>query len=683
MSIGGGQIACQEGWKFAKMNAMELSELKGVGKVRLAKLNAAGIFSVADLVNYLPIKYYNFENVGYFAEDGLPKVLLAMCAGEPKVVRARGLNYCTVKMQDDGGNYFNAVWYNQPYMAQNICLGKKYFLYGKNSEKKKKTFIVSLCKSQDKLSSPYLAVYKKIDGFGGQPLANLISEALAEYTPSSLIGQDLEQKYNLIGLKQAYFSVHQPASEKDYLCGKERIDVERLLPLAAKNKYKQVFKSGNRNYVYPDIAELRAEFEKLPAFKLTADQSRVLDEICQDLELDKSMNRLLQGEVGSGKTIVAFFCAYVAAKCGYQAAIVAPTEILASQHFAAIGKLLQGCGINILHLTGSLSAAQKRECLRQIKLGIAQIVVGTHAVLSSSVCFKNLAMAIIDEQHRFGVSQRAKLSQKGNFCDVLVLSATPIPRSMALAIYGELSLSVITNCPFAKKITTNLITPAKQPDMWQYILQKTKNGARVFVVCGQIGEEDADDASAKATFAMLKNIFGAASVGLLHGKLSKDTASKIMQDFAAGKFSVLVATTIVEVGVDIPEAEIMVIASPEKFGLATLHQLRGRVGRAGTQSYCFCLVGDISPKTAERLKFFRDHSSGFDIAEYDYASRGAGDMWGTSQHGISVSSTVNMRYYALAQQIVEDKTLSKTALETMLLRADAAFSKICSDIALN
>ena len=666
---------------------MELSQLKGLGNIRLAKLNNAGIFSVEDLVNYLPTKYYDFSQPGYFEEDGITKVILATCVDMPKNVHTKFINYCSAKMEDQLGRSFVAVWYNQPFMANNLCPGVQYYLFGKNSPKKRKTFVVSLCKQQDKLTSPFLAVYKKIDGFGGQPLAALIEQALHVYQPQSLLPQSLHNKYNLQPLGEAYRAVHQPASSEQFVIAKARLDVEKLLPLAAKNKFSKVYGSSMRANEYGNIQQLLNQFKALLKFTLTADQGAVIADIMADLASRHTMNRLLEGEVGSGKTMVAFFCLWLAAKCGYQAAMVAPTEILAQQHYNNITKLLSGTGLRVVHLSGSLSAAQKRELGRQIQLGMADIVVGTHAVISNGVTFKNLSIAVIDEQHRFGVAQRAKLSSKGQAIDVLVLSATPIPRSVALAIYGNLSLSVISSCPFAKKIQTNIVTAAKQPDMWKFILGKVQTGARAFVVCPRIDDDDEDgentNISATAMHKHLCNLFGKANVGLLHGKMSKDATDSIMSDFASGKFSVLVSTTIVEVGVDIPEAEIMVIASPERFGLATLHQLRGRVGRAGTQSYCFCLPGDVSPKTAERLKFFRDHSSGFDIAEYDYASRGAGDIWGTAQHGVNVTSSINMQNYPLAQKIVADESLPQEALDKMLAVAETNYAKLCNDIVLN
>lgn len=658
--------------------------MKGLGKVRLAKLNNAGIFTVEDLVNYLPTKYYDFSNPELFDEDGITKVILATCVDMPKSVHTKFINYTSAKMEDTMGRRFVAVWYNQPFMVNNLCPGVQYYLYGKNSPKKRKTFVVTLCKQQDKVTCPFLAVYKKIDGFGGQPLANLIEQALQVYNPQSLVPQNLQVKYNLQPLREAYLSVHQPTSGEIFCTAKGRLDVEKLLPLAAKNKVSKVYGSALRTNRYANLPKMLSEFKKLLKFTLTADQDSAIADIMADLDSRHSMNRLLQGEVGSGKTVVAFFCLWLAAKCGYQAALVAPTEILAQQHFNNLNKLLSGTGLRVVHLSGSLTAAQKRELGRQIQLGLADIVVGTHAVISSGITFKNLSLAIIDEQHRFGVAQRAKLVSKGSAVDVLVLSATPIPRSVALAIYGNLSLSVIANCPFAKKIQTNIVTSGRQPDMWKFILDKVNNGAKAFVVCPRIEDDEEDEnTSATAMHKHLCNLFGKANVGLLHGKMSKDAAASIMADFASGKFRVLVATTIVEVGVDIPEAEIMVIASPERFGLATLHQLRGRVGRAGTQSYCFCLPGDVSPKTAERLKFFRDHTSGFDIAEYDYANRGAGDIWGTAQHGVNVTNSINMQNYPLAQKIVADESLPQDSLDKMLAVAEQNYAKLCNDIVLN
>ncbi|MBQ8468845.1 MAG: ATP-dependent DNA helicase RecG [Clostridia bacterium] len=664
---------------------MELKDYKGIGKTRLAQLNDAGIFSSYDLINYFPKKYYDFSNVGIFAEDNLNKILLVKIVAEPKVVHFKGMNYAICKVLDSEGDLFNAIWYNQPYIKSVLSLNREYYIYGKNSPKKKNTFVVSMTKDKEKTTKKMLPIYKKIGSFGGQTITNLIDIALGDCDYKSLINEDLEAKFNLISLKNAFFEIHNPESEDQIVLAKKRIDTEKLVPLAIKNLTQKIYCNGKRNCKYGDVEKLFVEFQKLIPFSLTGDQLKVISDIKKDLTGSGIMNRLLQGEVGSGKTMVAFFCLWVAANSGYQSTIIAPTEILAKQHYLNLIKTFSGTGVKIAYLSGNMSAAERREALRQVKLGISQIIVGTHAVISSDVEFKNLRLAVIDEQHRFGVVQRAKLAAKAKGeLDTLVMSATPIPRSMALALYGNLNLSVITSCPFAKDITTNIVPKQKQVEMWKYISDKIQYGSRVFVVCSNIdSEEDDESYSATNVFKKLKGLFGEQNVALLHGKIKKQESEKIMQSFAAGEISVLVSTTVVEVGVDVPEADIIVIMSPEKFGLATLHQLRGRIGRNGAKSYCFCLANELSLAAGERLKFFRDHSSGFDIAEFDYNNRGAGDVYGTAQHGFSTNFAVNLSNYDTALEIanilIKDEKIKEEALEI----AEKTYSKLCNDIVLN
>ena len=663
---------------------MELSELKGIGKTRLNQLADAGIFSTRDLINFFPKKYYDFSKCDVFEEDNISKIVLAEVLTEPKVVRFKGMNYAICKAKDEKNNIFNVIWYNQPYIKSAIKIGLSYYLYGKNSPKKKNTFVVSLTKEKSKVKDELLPVYKKIGSFGSQSMANLIGQAIKNYDFSSVVDKNQEQIHNLIDLKQAYERIHQPKSQSDFEKAKVRIDVEKLVPLAMKNLSQTIYSAENRTLRYQDIDKYYSEFKTLLPYTLTEDQQSAIDDIIADLSATKSMNRLLQGEVGSGKTMVAFFCLYLAAKNGYQSAIIAPTEILASQHYENLIKTLSGTGIRIVKLTSNMKAAEKREILRQIKLGIAQIVVGTHAIISDAVEFKNLNLAVIDEQHRFGVVQRAKLASKGKSVDTLVMSATPIPRSMALALYGNLSLSIIKNCPFAKDITTNIVTRQKQPEMWQYLKEKAEQGSKIFVVCSNIDSEDDDEnLSATNVHKQLCNLFGKENVSLVHGRLDKASAIKTMNEFATGEKRVLVATTVIEVGVDVPEADIIVIMSPEKFGLATLHQLRGRIGRNGKKSYCFCLSHGMGLATAERLMFFRDHASGFDIAEFDYQNRGAGDIYGTNQHGISADFSVNLANYDLALEIAEEMAADKEKREHILQIAEQTYAKLCNDIVLN
>ncbi len=665
---------------------MELNQLKGLGKVKLQQLYDAGIFSCEDLLNYFPKKYYDFKNYACFNDDNFNKVILCIVIEQPKVVKFKGISYVSVKVRDSAGTIFSAVWYNQLYIRNVLILGEKYYLYGKNSPKKAKTFVVALTKLASKQENNVMAEYKKIDSIGSANIQSWVEQILNNFEQNSILPPTILEKHNLMDMKDAYRKIHFPGSIEDYQQAKERLDIEKLVPLAVKNLNQVTYCALDRDAKYHNIDKIYQKFCQMLPFKLTNDQERAIFDIIGDLQKKKAMNRLLQGEVGSGKTMVAFFSLYVAVQNGYQSAIIAPTEILALQHYKNLVKTFSNTGIKIVLLNGSMSAKEKREALRLIKLGVADIVVGTHAVISAGVEFKDLALAVIDEQHRFGVAQRAKLSAKGQNVDILVMSATPIPRSMALAIYGDLSLSVIYSCPFAKDITTNIVKQNKQPDMWKYIYEKTQCGSKVFIVCANIDEdeEQENDMSATAVYKKIINLFGKDKVVLLHGKQSKEAQKQTMDNFANGFQSVMVATTIVEVGVDIPQADIMIIASPEKFGLATLHQLRGRIGRDGSKSFCFCLANNnLSAKSADRLKFFKEHSNGFDIAEYDYQTRGSGDIYGTAQHGIKPDFSINLLNYDKALDIANDIMQDEVTKNNILQIAEKNYSKLCNDIVLN
>lgn len=665
---------------------MELSQLRGVGKVKLNQLNDAGIFSCEDLLNYFPKKYYDFKNYACYNDDNFNKVILCIIIEEPKVVKFKGVGYTSVKVRDSAGTVFTAVWYNQLYIKSTLIVGEKYFLYGKNSPKKAKTFVVALTKLASKQENNVMAEYKKIESIGSANIQSWVEQILNSFEQNSILPPDILKTHNLMDMKAAYRKIHFPQSIEDYQQAKERLDIERLVPLAVKNLNQTTYSAQARNSRYKNIGEIYKKFCEMLPFQLTSDQERAIGGISSDLSSEKAMNRLLQGEVGSGKTMVAFFSLYVAAQNGYQSAMIAPTEILARQHYKNLIKTFSNSGIKIVLLSGSMSAQEKREALRLIQLGVADVVVGTHAIISAGVEFKNLALAVIDEQHRFGVAQRAKLSAKGQNVDVLVMSATPIPRSMALAIYGDLSLSVISSCPFAKDIATNIVATGKQPDMWKYVYEKTQSGSKVFVVCANIDEdeEQENDMSATAVYKKIINLFGKDKVLLLHGKQSKEIQKQTMDNFVSGSQCVMVATTIVEVGVDIPEADIIIITSPEKFGLATLHQLRGRVGRNGAKSFCFCLANkNLSAKSADRLKFFKDHSNGFDIAEYDYQTRGSGDIYGTAQHGVKCDFSINLLNYDKALDIANDIMKDENAKNSILEIAEKTYAKLCNDIVLN
>ncbi len=714
---------------------MKLIEITGIGEIRNHLFEENGIFSTDDLINYYPYKYYDFTKTEPFSDDGKVRLIRAIAIENAKIIRARkNLTFVSVKMQDEVGHIFTAMWFNQTYIKSQIYLGIEMYLYGKNSPTKKNTFIVTLSKQKKNLNFKnynsvnsdfigndkettscskretsgnegekngeenssiqpnlgFLPVYHSVGKIGQKVIHDTINKILQSVEFSTFVPHSLLQKFNLIDLKKAYIEIHNPSEKTNLDECFDRVQIENLLPILATNEYNKTIFRCKKGHKYDKSIEIKSEFEQLLPFKLTPDQNKVIYEIENDMTSKFSMNRLLQGDVGSGKTVVAFFGAFLAAKNGFQSAIIAPTEILANQHYNSLKKLLKGTNIKISLVTGSLSGFEKQATLNDIKNGISSIVIGTHAVLSENVEFNNLTYIVVDEQHRFGVEQRAKLKEKGINPDILVMSATPIPRTLSLVVYGDLDISFIENRPNKQNIKTNIVKKEKQEDMWKYIDEKIKNGSKVYVVCSKIDEENDDDGilkfSAKNMYEFLCTKFDKRDVALIHGKLAKSTQNKVLDSFKYGITRVLVSTTIVEVGVDVPDSDIMVIATPERFGLATLHQLRGRIGRNGEESFCFCLADNLTEKSYERILYFKSHDNGLDIADFDLKTRGAGSVIGTNQHGNdnSLIAKFSEKSYSLAKQILEFIKQSPQDYVKLLEKgANQESSKILNKIILN
>lgn len=641
---------------------MELTAIKGIGESRKKSFEENGIFSCEDLVNYFPYKYYDFTKTEPFADDGKVRLIKATAIESPKIVKAKGnLSFVICKMNDESGHTFQAVWFNQTFIRSQLYLGITVFLYGKNSPKKKNTFNVLLMKKEEKFSEfGMLPVYHTVSGVGQGTMSDTINKSLEMLEIPDVLTNEMLSKYNLLSLKDAYKQIHNPKNYENITKSQERISVHEILSVLAANRQDKIIGREERLYYYENITKLKGEYKSLLPFSLTKDQNEAINDIIVDFGNNKSMNRLLQGDVGSGKTVVSFFGAFVAAKNGFQSAIIAPTEILAMQHFETAQKLFEGTGVKVSFLTKSVTAFERQNLLEKLEKGLIDILIGTHSILSEEVVFKNLSYVVIDEQHRFGVEQRAIIKQKGKSVDVLVMSATPIPRSLALVVYGNLDFSTIHTRPNAANITTNLVIKQKQAAMWAYIKTKIESGSKVYVVCSKIDEENEDDDvlkySAKNMYEYLCKIFDSLDVGLIHGKLKKDAQNKVIESFRMGRINILVSTTIVEVGVDVPDSDLMVIVSPERFGLSTLHQLRGRIGRNGKEAYCFCMADNLNERSYERVNYFRNHSNGFEIAEFDLKTRGAGTMFGTNQHGADtgIVSSFSSDSYTLAQKIFDE-----------------------------
>ncbi len=616
---------------------MELSALKGLGQKRIELLNERGIFSAEDLAMVFPKTYFDLDTKDYFEEDGKYKLIKCEVLGEAKICRIRkNFTYTYALCRDNRNRVFRAIWYNQPYIKSAIKDADVLFLYGKNSNTKHGYFVVSAYRNQAKIreGTKLLPVYKTFKTLGQSVMLNAISEALEKCQIESIIPKEFE-KNNLFNLNDAVKTIHDPQNLEELSQAKKRIDIEKVLPLIELNFELKTQRNGKKRQKYVNFSHILDKFCSFLPYNLTEHQLKVLDEIKADLMSPSAMNRMVQGDVGSGKTIVALISAAVCLASGYNVIFIAPTEILAAQHYAEAKKYFNMLGYNTRFLTSSTKPLSRREIISSMAQE-PTLLIGTHSCLNDQIPLDNVAMLIIDEQHRFGVKQRATIVNKASSCELLMLSATPIPRSLALTYYGGLDISILAQPPFKKQIQTNLVSASKEEDMWNFVESKISSGSKVYVVCANIDEDDDDSLQPYSVTAMYKFLcsrFGKDRVLMAHGRLSSQEENKTLGEFKDGKASILVSTTIVEVGVDIASADIIILPSPERFGLATLHQLRGRVGRAGQQAYCFCMTRGLTNSSKERIKYFKEHDNGFDIAEYDYNSRGAGNILGVEQHG--------------------------------------------------
>lgn len=621
---------------------MQLQELKGIGEKRLEQLSQAGITNMHALLSYFPKRVLFFQNAQAFTAQAGQGQLLKVTVLQPAKVAFIKKNFTstTCACQDCLSNAkLNLVWYNQPYVKNRLQPGQTYYAYGKPSPTKANTLLVQILQTEEKHASQptSFTFYKPIANMGNAFLKSLIKQALQTSLPASIMPAELEEKYKLLPLQKAYMHMHFPSTEEEYTQAKQRIFIEQLLYILSL-KLQISKKESEKHYKFREFNQIFANFQKLLPYTLTAGQTIAITQIANDCLSNHPMNRLLEGDTGCGKTMVAMFACYFAMENGYQAAIMAPTELLAKQHYQTAQSLF-GKSHRICYLHSGLKAAEKRKLLAGIRIGFYNLIIGTHAIISQKVEYKCLRMVITDEQHRFGVRTRAQLENKGEAPETLVMSATPIPRSLSLVMYGDLSITQIKERPHGEsKTQTHLIPAQKIPAMWQFIRQQLDQGKKAFVVCPRVEDAETEEESMQNVTALYKKlctngVFDPKRIGLVHGKQNLQTNLNTIQDFKNNTYNLLIATTIVEVGIDIPDASIIVITNPERFGLATLHQLRGRVGRNGDTAYCFLTCENINETNFERLQYFQKHNDGFLLAEYDFSTRGGGTLLGTRQHG--------------------------------------------------
>lgn len=644
--------------------------IKGVGEKRAKLFNSLGIFCVDSLIHFYPRKYEDWsasKNLEAVKSGETVSIKATLITPVKEAMIRRGLTLFKCKFSD-GENVISVTIFNNKYLAKSLRIYEDYYLYGK-IEKSLLNFSMNSPKIEK--AENILAiqpVYPAKEKLTSRSISKIMKTALDELGEiEETLDDEIMQKYSLISLDKAIRNIHFPNSADDYLPARKRLIFEELLTLQlGLLKLKSNKKSETALVIKDDYS---SEFEKLLPFNLTNAQKRTISECLQDMKSKYPCNRLVQGDVGSGKTAVAASLIYSVIKNGYQATMMAPTEILATQHYESLLKILTPAGINIRLLTGSTPAKEKKEIKKALFEGEIDLIIGTHALIQNDVAFKNLALVITDEQHRFGVKQRAQLAEKGEDVHTIVMSATPIPRTLGLILYGDLDISILDELPPGRQeIRTDVVDSRYHKRLYKFIKDAIARGEQCYIVCPAVEENETNIKSAEELADELANgEFKGYNLGILHGKVKPKDKEAIMKSFASGKVSLLVATTVVEVGVDVPNATIMVIENAERFGLSTLHQLRGRVGRGNKKSYCV-LVSDAKGKTArERLMTMKKYSDGFKIADTDLKLRGPGDFFGSRQHGLPELKIADM---------VEDMDTLQNAQECAksILRNDFSLS---------
>ena len=642
--------------------------LKGVGPKTAERFEKLGIVTLADLLCHYPRRYIDFSKPYSIAEA--PADTECVVKGEVFAkpggrILPGGRRMERITAGDDVAS-LEITWFNNPYATQKLQLGQEYYFQGiVTGGMLRRQMVNPQVRTAEQIkASPFEAVYPQTEGLTSNAIAKCVRQLLphAELLPDPLPPEMLA-KYRLLSKADAVRAIHCPATEEQAYAARRRLIYEELLVLQL-----GIGRMKNRGAAATgapmQLADPSLFWASLP-FSPTGAQRRAVSEILADMAGETSMNRLLQGDVGSGKTLVAAAAIWACIRAGYQAALLAPTEILATQHAEGLNRMLAPFGMRVALLTGGMKAAARRTTLAAIRNDEADLVVGTHAILSEGVEFARLGLAVIDEQHRFGVRQRGMLAEKAANPHLLVMSATPIPRTLGLLIYGDLDISILDELPPGRTpVKTRCITGKKRRDLYHFLDQEIGRGRQVYLVCPAI--EDTPDGGLNAVKSYYEDIAKALlperRVGLMHGKLKPKEKAAVMEDFKAGRLDALVSTTVIEVGVDVPNASVMVIENAERYGLSALHQLRGRVGRGAAESWCFLVSDNQSENVQKRLKFLCSTTDGFAVAQYDLETRGPGDFFGSRQHGLPTLQ--------IADLMNDTRTLHAAQAEAVAMLAD-------------
>ena len=638
----------------------DISSLKGIGSKRKEQLTAAGIETIGDLLSYYPYKYKDRRHLVRAMDAGTEKDSLT-CGRLIKVQLrplsgGRSITECTLK---DDSCVFYAVFFNMPYLRKSLVTGEDYVLFGRMRLRNGARVWTNPEFSKaggDRDIRGIFPVYRHTAGITDINFRKWISEALTSTDlDTDWIGSDIVEKRKLCGLGFALSNIHFPESEKHYKAARYRLIYDKLLMYQLAVRMNSARANDSETDSSVPWQEMDGFYEGLP-FELTEGQLKCIEEIMNDLGNRRPMNRLIQGDVGCGKTVVAEAAIYRCAKSGLQSAMMAPTGILAKQHYENISRDLSVYGIKCDLLVSGMKAAERRQVIDNVASGKTDVLIGTHALIQKDVSFNDLALVITDEQHRFGVAQRKSLVKKGRGVNVCVMSATPIPRTLAATVFGDMDFSIIRSMPKdRKKIITRALDQSTRERAYIDMRCELEKGNRAYVIAPSIDNEDDDMLSVQKLFEEIKEKFSGYKAALLHGRLTGDEKASIMNDFKDGRIQILVSTIVIEVGIDVPEATVIIIENSERFGLAQMHQLRGRVGRSSRQSYCYIINYSRSETAAARARAMAEISDGFEISEADYEMRGPGDVMGTMQSGTAASDVLMLsRYTDILEAAIED-----------------------------
>ena len=648
--------------------------IKGIGEKRAQLFSRLGIFSVSDLLWHLPRDFEDrsvIKNISDLFDGETVCVRAHLIQGIKSFKSGGGIRICQTVFSD-GSGILKVTWFNAPYIQKALENGQEYILFGKVAFKANHFEMVNpVCEKDEEeiKTGRILPVYPLTAGLSQNSIRDALKNVFEKLSerPAEIMPNDLKEKYGYPDIWTALKNIHFPESSDDFFVARERLSFEELLVMQTGILK---MKALRKNYVSPKIENTKCvkDFANSLPFELTRAQKRTINEICKDLRKSEPMNRLVQGDVGSGKTMVAAAAVYACVKSGFQAALMAPTEILAKQHFKTFSKVFSALGINVVLLTGTQGVKDKRAAFSAAESGEAGLVIGTHAIISENVKFKNLALSITDEQHRFGVRQRAFLAEKGENVHTLVMTATPIPRTLSLILYGDLDISVIDELPPGRKpVKTYSAGEGLRKRVYEFIRKNVKEGRQVYIVCPLVEESETLTAKSVSEYTqkLQKEVFSELKIDVLHGRLKAREKDAVMEKFLLRETDILVSTTVIEVGVDVPNATIMVIENAERFGLSQLHQLRGRVGRGEEKSYCILFSDSKGEVAKERVRVMCETSDGFKIAEYDLKLRGPGEFFGVRQHGLpelKISNfTTDMHLLKTAQEaaieIIEEDSL--------------------------